>query len=197
MLSHLSHALLLTQSSSALIDKVNVRSAWLLRLLFIATILCGSASINITMASPTLRLCTGSPQGHYYGVGQIIAQALSADLNIELFSTRGSWENLGRIHGEPPQCDAIIAQDDAVAVYLFEHPKKIGEIERVSSLYQEHIQVVCNRFVKARRLSQLDTDTRVMIGSYGTGTFITWTLIERLVPERYGVLRSQEIGGTM
>ena len=153
MLTHLSHALLLTQNSSELTNKAHVRSTWVLRLLFVATMLCISASINAAMASTTLRLCTGSPQGHYYGVGQIIAQALSADLNIELFSTRGSWENLGRIHGEPPQCDAIIAQDDAVAVYLFEHPKKIGEIERVSSLYQEHIQVVCNRFVKARRLS--------------------------------------------
>ena len=190
--------LLRTLFSQTLYNVMSIDAARFSRLFclyFMSPILCVSAAVNSSSASPTLRLCTGSPTGHYYGVGQIIAQALSADLNIELFSTRGSWENLGRIHGDPPQCDAIIAQDDAVAVYLFEHPQKIGEIERVSPLYQEHIQVVCNRFVKARRLADLDTDTRIMIGSYGTGTFITWTLIERLVPGKYGVLRSQEIGG--
>ena len=144
---------------------------------------------------PTLRVCTGSPTGHYYRVGQVIAKAISQDANVVLVETRGSWENLGRIHNEVPQCDAIIAQDDAVAVYLFEHPDKIGKIERLLSLYQEHVQVMCNRHVKETSISQLDPDTRILTGAYGTGTFITWALIKRLNPDRYGVLRELEQGG--
>ena len=149
----------------------------------------------VSAKKPTLRVCTGSPTGHYYRVGQVIAKAISKHTNVTLVETRGSWENLGRIHGEVPQCDAIIAQDDAVAVYLFEHPEKIGKIERILSLYQEHLQMVCNRHVKKTDFSKVSPDTRILTGSYGTGTFITWALIKRLNPERYGVLRELEEGG--
>lgn len=144
---------------------------------------------------PSLRVCTGSPTGHYYRVGQVIAKAISNDVNVTLVETKGSWENIGRIHSDIPQCDAIIAQDDAIAVYLFEHPEQIGKIERVLSLYQEHIQMVCNQRVEANYFSRVSPDTRILTGAYGTGTFITWALIKKLNPEKYGVLRELEEGG--
>lgn len=144
---------------------------------------------------PILRVCTGSPTGHYYRVGQVIAKAISQDVTVSLVETKGSWENLGRIHHDEPQCDAIIAQDDAVAVYLFEKPEMIGKIDRVLPLYQEHLQMVCNRHVKAQKFSKVDPDTRILTGSYGTGTFITWALIKKLNPERYGALRELEEDG--
>jgi uncharacterized protein len=143
----------------------------------------------------TLRICTGSATGHYYRVGQVIAKALSKDAKVSLIETKGSWENLGRIHADNPQCDAIIAQDDAVAVYLYEHPVKIGMIERVLPLYKEYIQLVCNQYVKAEKFSEIHPDTRILTGAYGTGTFITWTLIKRLNPNKYGILRELELGG--
>ena len=158
-----------------------------------------SASLGLSNAEavkPTLRLCTGDPRGHYYGVGKMIAQATSNDLNVELLSTQGSWENLGLIHGissAPRRCDAIIAQDDAVAVYLYEHPKHIGAIEPIASLYQEHLQIVCNRQVDAKRLNELTPDTRMLIGGRGAGTFITWTLVKRLVPDIYPMLSDKSL----
>ena len=142
-----------------------------------------------------LRICTGSATGHYYRVGQVIAKALSKEAKVSLIETKGSWENLGRIHADNPQCDAVIAQDDAVAVYLYEHPDKIGIIERILPLYREYIQLVCNQYVKASHFSKINQDTRILTGSYGTGTFITWTLIKRLNPNVYGVLRELELGG--
>jgi TRAP-type uncharacterized transport system substrate-binding protein len=151
-------------------------------------------SSNAT-ARAKLRVCTGSTKGHYYAVGQLLAQLFASDLDIELIPTRGSWENLGRIHKQTPECDAMIAQDDAVALFLYEHPERIGEIERLSHLYPEHVQVICNQRVRADRLSELSPDTRMLIGSYGTGTFITWTFIKQLNPSKYGVMKAQEIGG--
>ncbi len=152
--------------------------------------------ISVSFANPTpFRICTGSSTGHYYRVGQIIAKALSKEVKVSLIETKGSWENLGRIHSEQPQCDAIIAQDDATAVYLFQYPDKIGQIERVIPLYKEYIQFLCNQEVKTNKLSELDPDTRILTGSYGTGTFITWTLIKQLNSDKYGVLRELETGG--
>lgn len=150
---------------------------------------------SFAQAMPVLRLCTGSPQGHYFAVGKMISTAISRDIDLKVEETRGSWENLGRVHGSPTQCDAIIAQDDAVAVYLYEHPEKVGEIERIMPLYPEHVQVVCNQEVTAQSLSMLHPDTRMLVGTYGTGTFITWSLIKRLAPDRYGVFRELELGG--
>lgn len=164
-------------------------------LTMIATVIMLSFLSSSAHARPTLRLCTGGPQGHYVRVGQLISRAVAKDIDVKVIETRGSWENLGRIHGDEPQCDAMIAQDDAIAVYLYEHPEKIGEIERVVSLYPEHLQVICNRAVEVSLLSELDPDTRMLVGPYGTGTYITWTLIKRLVPERYGVFRELELGG--
>ena len=176
-----------------------------LKSLIMRALLCAlylsSLSLGASKAyanKPTLRLCTGSPSGHYYGVGKIIAQAISRDISVEMLSTQGSWENLGLIHGiynSPRRCDAIIAQDDAVAVYLYEHQESIGAIEAISPLYQEYIQIVCNRQVKAERLNELTPDTRMLVGGQGTGTFITWTLVKRLVPKIYSMLSTQKLGG--
>ena len=153
-------------------------------------------SPQVKANSNLFRICTGSSTGHYYKVGQIIAKALSKEVKVSLIETKGSWENLGRIHSEQPQCDAIIAQDDATALYLYKHPEKIGQIERVIPLYKEYVQLLCNQEVKTQYFAKLDPDTRILTGAYGTGTFITWTLIKQLNPEKYGVLRELEVGGS-
>jgi len=145
---------------------------------------------------PTLRLCTGSAQNHYYNVGRIIARAAVKALNVQLVETKGSWENLGRAHASPPQCDALIAQEDAFVIYLKEHPNRVGELERLSSLYSEHIHLICHESMGAELLSELPEQTRVLIGPYGSGTYITWSVMKLINPKTYHKLRDIEaIGG--
>jgi TRAP-type uncharacterized transport system substrate-binding protein len=127
-------------------------------------------------------------------VGRLIARAMAGVARVELIETKGSWENLGRAHAPQPQCDALIAQEDAYAIYLDEHPNKAGVIERVGALYPEHVHLVCNRKVKASSVSALPNATRVIIGPYGSGTYITWTLMKRLNPA-YQRLRDFEAIG--
>jgi TRAP-type uncharacterized transport system substrate-binding protein len=142
-----------------------------------------------------LRLCTGSANNHYFQIGRMIARALAQDTQVDVIVTKGSWENLGRAHAQPPQCDALIAQEDAYAIYLDEHPQQAGVIERVTALYQEHVHLICHRKMKAARIEDLPDSTRVLIGPYGSGTYITWTLMKSLNPKMYRRLRDFEAIG--
>lgn len=144
---------------------------------------------------PILRICTGNAQNHYYNVGRIIAKAVASDVDVRLIETKGSWENLGRAHASPPQCDALIAQEDAYVIYLKEHPNRAGEIERVSGLYSEHIHLICHRSLAVERLSDLPEQTRILIGPYGSGTYITWSVMKLINPKAYHNLRDIEVLG--
>lgn len=153
------------------------------------------AQPNSAPQRPTLRLCTGSAQNHYYNVGRIIAKSVASEINVTLVETKGSWENLGRAHATPPQCDALIAQEDAFVIYLKEHPNREGELERITGLYSEHIHLICHRSVSANRLSELEEQTRILIGPYGSGTYITWSVMKLINPKAYHALRDMEAQG--
>jgi TRAP-type uncharacterized transport system substrate-binding protein len=71
---------------------------------------------------PPLRICTGKTGNNYHRVGEAIASKLKGQVRVEVIETAGSWENLEAIHADRRRCDAIIAQDDAYALYEFEHP---------------------------------------------------------------------------
>ena len=144
---------------------------------------------------PTLRICTGSPQNNYYRIGLMVAKHMAQHANVKVIITKGSWENLGRIHASPPQCDAIIAQDDAYTIYIYEHPELLGIADRLSALYPEHLHLLCHKKIAANQLSALPESTKLLIGSYGSGTFITWSLIKRLNPKRYSAIRALEVSG--
>src|SRR4051812_23829970 len=68
----------------------------------------------------TVKLCTGKTTGNYYKAGTLVKQQLSS---VEIIATNGSMDNLQRLaRGE---CDAAIAQSDAVFVYENQHPDAI------------------------------------------------------------------------
>ena len=146
---------------------------------------------------PQLRICTGNAQNHYYHVGKMIAKALSSQIDVQLVETRGSLENLHQIHQPQPKCDAIIAQDDAYALFLFDHPQQHGRITRLAQLYPEHIHFLCNRNLVAQDdLDQIKTkrEIKVLIGSEGSGTYITWNLMKRLNPN-YRLFKERPLSG--
>jgi len=141
---------------------------------------------------PRLRLCAGPASGHYHAVGRLIARALQGEALVEVVETKGSWENLGRAHATPPQCDALIAQDDSYEIYLYENPNRAGELERVTALYSEHVHLLCSRQARARSLDALPPGAGLVVGPYGSGTYITWQLITRLNPQAYRPIRAVE-----
>lgn len=161
--------------------------------------LCGSALlvgalVGVAGASPTLRLCTGKKGNNYFAVGQLLAEKLAESTRVELIETEGSWANLAGIDAEPAQCDAIIAQDDAAALYAFENPQSKLMMERVGALYPEFVHVLCDPSVKVARVADLDpAQHKMLVNTYGSGTYVTWKLMGRLNPA-YAKLPVTEVG---
>jgi TRAP-type uncharacterized transport system substrate-binding protein len=110
-----------------------------------------------------------------------LSEALKGAIEVEIVETRGSWENLELLDRERPRCDAIIAQEDAYALHQFERPKSSLRVDRMATLYPEHVHLLCNRGVKADSIGALDPQkTQILVNSYGSGSFITWRLFANL-----------------
>ncbi len=137
-------------------------------------------------ATTKLRLCTGSQGNQYYQMGEKLKKRLSNEIDVEVIVTKGSWENLGRIDANPTQCDAMIAQDDAYALYQFEHPDSVMSIVKLDPLCKEYLHVLCNQNTMVNEISKLDYHkTTFYTMPYGSGSYITWALIKKLNPHKY------------
>ncbi len=142
---------------------------------------------------PTLRICTGIEGNTYHRVGTLLAERLKATVDVEVIETKGSWENLERIDASPRRCDAMLAQDDAYALYQFEKPKSSLTIDRMAALYPEHVHLLCNEAAGIGSVGALTAGKhRVLYNEYGSGTFITWSLFGKL-NRRYTKLKSSEV----
>ena len=133
-----------------------------------------------TAGSP-LRLCTGGAGNNYHRVGVALKEALKGTVDVEVIETQGSWENLELLDQDSPRCDAVIAQEDAYALHQFERPDSSLNIDRMATLYPEHVHLLCNKAAKGDSIGDLDPrDTRILVNSYGSGSFITWRLFATL-----------------
>ena len=163
--------------------------------MFVALLIGGPALAQTPQAAPPahaappavqahqakLRLCTGEVGNNYHRVGTALGEALRGAIEVEIVETRGSWENLELLDRERPRCDAIIAQEDAYALHQFEQPKSSLRIDRMATLYPEHVHLLCNRGVKGNSIGTLDpVRTPILVNSYGSGSFITWRLFANL-----------------
>ena len=115
----------------------------------------GMAQPNATGGAkkPFLRLCTAQAGNNYHLAGQRIAETLTQTIEVKVIETKGSWENLETMSASRPRCDAIIAQDDAVALHQFQNKESKLAMERMTSLFEEKAHLLCNRKVTAKNLS--------------------------------------------
>ena len=156
----------------------------------LAWLLCGTA---YGAESPTLRLCTGKAGNNYHRVGKALAAKLEGRVQVKLVETAGSWENLESIDQARRRCDAVIAQDDAYALDLYEHPDTKLTIDRMATLYPEHVHLLCNKKAGVANLRALNARKhKVLVNRYGSGTYISWRLFGRLNPA-YARIPSSEV----
>jgi uncharacterized protein len=159
-------------------------------LVTLAWLLCGTA---YAAESPTLRLCTGKAGNNYHRVGKALATKLEGRVQVKLVETAGSWENLESIDQARRRCDAVIAQDDAYALYQYEHPDTKLTIDRMATLYPEHVHLLCNKKAGVANLRALNARKhKVLVNRYGSGTYISWSLFGRLNPA-YARIPSSEV----
>jgi len=142
---------------------------------------------------PTVKLCTGVPDGNYDFSGIQIAQQAKGALNIVTVNTQGSQDNLARL--DKGECDAAIVQSDAYGVYLKENAHSALNLEKSRVLYQEYLHFICNGDAGISRITQLTKKNTVLVGPLGGGTSTTWESFRIADPKRYDPIPTLPIGG--
>lgn len=142
-----------------------------------------AASTEATSSNITLRLCTAQAGNNYHRAGELISKALQDVMTVSVVETKGSWENLETMSASRPRCDAILAQDDAVALHRFQNEESKLAMERLVTLFEEKVHMICNRKVAATRFADIKPGSIDMLtNEYGSGSFITWRVMSKLNP---------------
>lgn len=139
-------------------------------------------------AAETLRLCTGSAGKTYHAVGQKLAELLpelsAGALNVEVISTGGSIDNLTKlVEGE---CDAAIAQGDAVAFFTTHVREDAADAFRLHTpLFKELSLLLCSDDSGVDAIEDLlDMDNPVVAaGAMGSGSLATWLTFRSIKPD--------------
>jgi len=142
---------------------------------------------------PSIKVCTGPADKNYYHVAKLIGKHSDA-FNIVPIVTAGSEENLVNI--ETGKCDAALVQRDAYWNHTDGNPTSTLDFERIMSPYAEVVHLVCNESSGVETLSDLSSDTTVLIGAPGSGSQVTWS---NMVTENraYASVKVANIGGAL
>ena len=136
---------------------------------------------QIAKERPKLRLCTAQAGNNYYRAGELIADAVNHSIDVRVIENERPWENLETMSASQPRCDAIVAQDDAVALHRFQNEESKLAMMRLTTLFEEKVHVLCNRKVKADSLKEIEPGTIAMlINEYGSGSYISWRVMSKL-----------------
>lgn len=142
-----------------------------------------ATSAEAKTSNITLRLCTAQAGNNYHRAGELIAEALQNVMTVNVVETKGSWENLEAVSASRPRCDAILAQDDAVALHRFQNEESKLAMDRLATLFEEKVHMICNRKVTAARFADIKPGSIDMLtNEYGSGSFITWRVMSKLNP---------------
>jgi TRAP-type uncharacterized transport system substrate-binding protein len=135
----------------------------------------------------TTRLCTGLINLNYDWAGHEIQKQAKGRLNIVLINSKGSLENLEKLGKE---CDVAIVQSDATYAIA-----NSSSIEFGPPLYKELWHLICNTDANISRITELNKNTKLLLGANGGGAEVTWLSFVKADPNRYGVVPHDPIGG--
>jgi TRAP-type uncharacterized transport system substrate-binding protein len=145
----------------------------------IKKMILGAALALATMAgtaamaqeTPTLKFCSGTKGGVYDFTAEVLKQQLAGTVNVVNVNTEGSGDNLKKIASG--DCDASMAQSDALYLYGKENPNALDLIVLESNLYTEYFHLICNRKSGVTQFSDLNKSTVVYSGGKDSGHAIT------------------------
>lgn len=140
------------------------------------------AFVSTAAFATDLRVCTGGPNGGYFRTASEIASTLKGTLTVEVIETNGSLDNLRKL--EAGECDAAIVQSDAYGDYISTRPASTLNIERLTPLYTEYANLICNRNVGIGKVGDLrGKDLTVAVGPTTSGTAVTWRSLVKQSPD--------------
>lgn len=135
-------------------------------------------------AQPALRICGGIQDGRYYQTAGDIAVRVRDVIRAEVLPpTQGSMDNLQKLSAG--ECDAALAQADALIVQSHRDANFRVNIEAPVSLYQETAHLLCPVGSNITKLSQLidrAQEVALLVGSPNGGSAITWDNVAHAVP---------------
>lgn len=135
----------------------------------------------VLAATDSIKICTGNESGVYYDVGKTL-QKWSKNIPIQVIESEGSLDNIEL--STLGQCDAFIAQPDALNQAATERPSVKKIFRSVGTLHREYLQVLCGRESGYDDLGDLEGTTATLnIGPPGSGSWVTW---QNLVKEDSG-----------
>lgn len=136
---------------------------------------------NSVVAAEPVRLCTGSSTANYYAAGNMIKEMAGRNLAIEVVTTDGTIDNIGRVvdkkADDVESCDAMIGQPDGPVFLARQSPAKGKMLRQVASLHREYLHVLCNKASGVDDLSDLASNPskyRIAIGPQGSGAWLIW-----------------------
>ena len=145
---------------------------------------------------PSLRLCTGREGGLHHRIADTLRKALAGKVDVALIPANGSVDGMRRVLGPERTCDAVIAQEDLSAQNPAPKPGQPPALDRVVSLYPEHVYLLCNPALRADASTALDPATdRINLRPAQAGSHATWRLFGQLAP-RYAALPIVELDPT-
>jgi TRAP transporter TAXI family solute receptor len=157
------------------------------------------SSCAIAQDMVNMSILTGAEGGTYHrfgkDIGAVVKKACSADLEVR--TSQGSIDNLGRLRSEPFAQLAIVQQDtlDYVLMNKGRSPTIkdwVSSFKYVTPLYREEVHIIARRDAGLRTLGDL-AGKRVAVGEPRSGTNLTATVILHKAKLR-GRLKEVEIG---
>lgn len=141
-----------------------------------------AAPVPVQAQEQTLRLCTGGKSGKYFQTGSEIASVLRGTVPVQVLETNGSLDNLRKL--EAGECDAAIVQADSYGDYTATNPVSKLNIERLTPLYNEYANLVCNRTLGINAVRDIiGKEVTVAIGPQNSGTAVTWRSLVKQAPD--------------
>ena len=166
-------------------------SHFLLGILGVCQISLASADTGVAKR-PQLKLCA-TTAGNVTRLVQRLPDTCTGR-SMWMLSKQRLLENLETMSAMRPRCDAILAQEDAVLLHQFQNPESKMAMERVTSVFEEKLHILCNRKVRQQDLSEIKAgDVEILTNDYGSGSYITWRMLMKL-NKKYRRFGSEERG---
>lgn len=114
------------------------------------TLLISSIAIALSATASNatpLRICTGKSEGGYHVAGLVMQETLAnAGVDAEIITdTGGSYANVRLATKPTPDCDAFIAQPEAIERLRAENPTEALKLELAGTLFPELSALICRR----------------------------------------------------
>jgi hypothetical protein len=144
----------------------------------------GVLSLGVAARAERVVISTGNEGGSYYYIGQRLKTELilAKEQPPVVMTSQGSIDNLARLDDPDSSVNVVLAQADAVRVYLETHPDFAGELLVLGDMGKECALLVTGAKSDLHSAADLKKDTagELSIDAPGSGASVTFETMSSL-----------------